>query len=198
MSYEKALTELRKATLASYLAKAPRAQRADDKISRDFEGDYYAAMKVANKHSPNMITPGFEKDPEKLAKAEKDMRTTGDLRDTFKRKANNHIKGIARAGRILAKEEVTEEAEQIDELKTSTLASLATKRFLKAHDALKAKDYGGYVKNMKKSQKAANALVPKSGWSYEDDPKNEETEISPQEKYRQIREQKVRNARKVK
>jgi hypothetical protein len=50
---------------------------------------------------------------------------------------------------------------------------------------------------MKKSQKAADAMVPKSGWSHEDDPKNEEV-ISPQEKYRQIREQKLRNAHKVK
>jgi len=110
-----------------------------------------------------------------------------------KRKGENRQKGIDKVVKKLAKEE----AEQIDELKVSTISSLATKRFIRAHNALRAKDYGGYVKNMKKSQKAADALAPKSGWSPEDDPKNEEVVVSPQEKYRQIKEAKLR-ARKVK
>lgn len=72
MSSEKALNELKKATMASYLAKAPRAQRADDKIARDFDNDYGKDLATANKHHPNMITPGFEKSPEKFGEGRKE------------------------------------------------------------------------------------------------------------------------------
>jgi hypothetical protein len=86
--------------------------------------------------------------------------------------------------------------EVVNELKTSTLASVATKRYAQAQAALKAKDYGGYVKAKAKSMKAADATVPKSGWSPEDDKKNEEVVVteSAQEKYRKIKEAKVRAA----
>lgn len=285
------LNELKKATMASYLSKAGRSVRTNSKLATDFEHDGYKDMAVANKHHPNMVTPGFEKDPEKLAKAEKSMKANFDLRDTFKRSSDNRIKGIARAGRLLAKEETINERnteshpdlwnshelvhksgktlkkgdvvkgfrghykvhgfemphhsgstgrvyvhavnakgrkipgsgygmdgkepqsffpsvidakivakkgvkeEVVNELKTSTLASVATKRYQQAQAALKDKDYGGYVKNKVKSMKAADATVPKSGWSPEDDKKNEEVVpvISAQEKYRQIRESKLRN-----
>jgi len=108
----------------------------------------------------------------------------------------------------------------VNEVKTSTIVSVATKRYAQAQQALKDKDYGGYVKGMKKAIKAADATTPKSGWSAEDDadtgvfggplphknlskgqqaaldkvlPKREE--VSPQEKYRQIRENKAKSAR---
>jgi hypothetical protein len=280
----KALNELKKATMASYLSKAGGRVRSGTKIGLDFEKDAYKDMAVVNKHHPNVYNPGFEKDPAKLAAAEKNMNVNFDLSKTFKRDAANRIKGIARAGRLLAKEEaieegknpygpgyklvdkdgnelkvghkfmhtshhegskpehheitgwqsgeqrgnssssgrvavkvgkgkkaynteyfphvfdmkvVKEDVEEVNELKTSTLASVATKRFSQAQAALKAKDFGGYVKGMKKSQAAADATVPKSGWSPEDDKKNEEVVVSPQEKYRQIKESKLR-ARKGK
>jgi hypothetical protein len=388
MSSEKALNELKKATLASYLAKAPRMMRADDKIAADFDRDVGHHMKISNQHSLNVYTPGFEKDPEKYAAAEKAMRVNADLRNTFKRGANNRIKGIARAGRLLAKEDAVNEAgknpygpgyklvdkdgkqlqvghkflhtshhegskpehheitgwqsgeqrgnssssgrvavkvgkgkkaysteyfphvfgmkvvkegrnsdadadevevkrpktpkgkpiaykdpekgwvgqskeyydkvekarkgvkeealdewkpankphgfqgddkepteaeyqaslarhkaahgvgvkkpslldkiksklrkeEVIDEVSRSTIAKVATARFNQAQAALKNKDFGGYVKGMKKAIKAGDATTPKTGWSPEDD-KKEEVVISPQEKYRQIREAKLR------
>jgi hypothetical protein len=281
----KALNELKKATMASYLSKAGGRVRSGTKIGLDFEKDAYKDMAVVNKHHPNVYNPGFEKDPAKLAAAEKNMNVNFDLSKTFKRDAANRIKGIARAGRLLAKEDavneagknpygpgyklvdkdgnelkvghkfmhtshhegskpehheitgwqsgeqrgnssssgrvavkvgkgkkaynteyfphvfdmkvVKEDVEEVNELKTSTLASVATKRFSQAQAALKAKDFGGYVKGMKKSQAAADATVPKSGWSPEDDKKNEEVVVSPQEKYRQIKESKLR-ARKGK
>jgi hypothetical protein len=283
MSYEKALNELKKATMAAYLAKAGGHVRADTSIAKSFDDDVFRHMKVVNQHSPYNVN-GAEKDPEKLAHATKQMNVNAELRDQFKRGAQNRIKGIARAGRLLAKEEaieegknpygpgyklvdkegnelkvghkfmhtshhegskpehheitgwqsgeqrgnssssgrvsvkvgkgkkaynteyfphvfdmkvVKEDAEPVNELKTSTLASVATKRFTQAQAALKAKDFGGYVKGMKKSQTAADATVPKSGWSPEDDKKNEEVVVSPQEKYRQIKEAKLR-ARKGK
>jgi hypothetical protein len=291
----KALNELKKATLASYLSKAGSRVRTGTKIGLDFENDAYKDMAVANKHHPNMVTPGFEKDPEKRAAAEKSMKTNFDLAKTFKRDAANRIKGIARAGRLLAKEEVEQldernteshpdlwnshelvhksgkvlkkgdvvkgfrghykvhgfemphhsgstgrvyvhsvnakgrkipgsgygmdgnepqsffpsvidakiqkkavKEEVVNELKTSTLASVATKRYQQAQAALKDKDYGGYVKAKAKSMKAADATVPKSGWSPEDDKKNEEVvpTISPQERYRQIKEAKLAKAAK--
>lgn len=260
-----ALNELKKATMASYLAKAGRRVRTSAKLATDFEHDGYKDMAVANKHHPNMVTPGFEKDPEKLAAAEKSMKGNFDLRDTFKRQSDNRIKGIARAGRLLAKEEsvtegknpygpgyklvdkegnelkvghkflhtshhegskpehheitgwqsgeqrgnssssgrvavrvgkgkksyeteyfphvfgmkvVKEDAEPVNELSRSTLASVATKRYQQAQAALKDKDFGGYVKGMKKAIKAADATTPNVGWSPEDDKKNEEFELS--------------------
>jgi hypothetical protein len=213
------------------------------------------------------------------------MNVNFDLAKTFKRDAANRIKGIARAGRLLAKEETIDEAgknpygpgyklvdkdgnelkvghkfmhtshhegskpehheitgwqsgeqrgnssssgrvavkvgkgkkaydteyfphvfdmkvvkdvkeEVVNEVSKSRLASVATQRFAQAQDALKAKDFGGYVKGMKKSQAAADATVPKSGWSPEDDKKNEEVVpvVSAQEKYRQIKEAKMAKA----
>lgn len=349
-----ALNELKKATMASYLAKAGRTIRADTTIAASFDDDYHKHLRVANQNHPNMITPGFEKSPEKLKHAEQQMKVNAELRDKFKLGAKNRIKGIARAGRLLAKEShdsieavknattrrimhshldlltkhgpqkvgdaidaaaefhgsggleeigssdvsafvntvkrhlgeaveqldeyknteshpslwdthelvhksgkvlkkgdkvktddgthkivgfelphhsgstgrvyvhdkqaafkmasyfpgvvdakirkkaVKEEAEPVNELKASTLASVATKRYAQAQAALKAKDFGGYVKGMKKSQTAADATVPKTGWSPEDDKKNEEVipEVSAQEKYRQIKEARMAKAQK--
>jgi hypothetical protein len=284
MSSEKTLNELRKATLASYLSKAGGRVRSGTKIGLDFEHDAYKDMAVANKHHPNMVTPGFEKDPEKRASAEKSMKTNFDLANTFKRDAANRIKGIARAGRLLAKEETINERnteshpdlwnshglrhekggmlkkgdvvkdfrgdkhkivgfemphhsgstgrvftkhgpkfkydgsffpsvvgakivkketneEVVNEVSRSTIAKVATARYGQAQKALKDKNYHEYVSKMRKAIKAGDATTPKTGWSPEDDPKNEEVkvpEISATEKYRQIRESKARNARKVK
>jgi hypothetical protein len=332
----KALNELKKATMASYLAKAGGRIRSGTKIGLDFEHDAYKDMAVVNKHHPNVYNPGFEKDPAKLAAAEKNMNVNFDLAKTFKRDAANRIKGIARAGRRLAKEEaivegekadhrylpagpkkkasdsaqtsterktalarakkfaaakkaneeivneagknpygpgyklvdkdgtelkighkfmhtshhegskpehheitgwqsgeqrgnssssgrvavrvgkgkkaydteyfphvfdmkvVKEDVEEVNELKTSTLVNVATARYKQAHSALKDKDYGGYVKGMKKWEKAAAATIPKSGWSPEDDKKNEEVApvVSAQEKYRQIKEARMAKAQK--
>lgn len=97
------------------------------------------------------------------------------------------------------KPNLPEEVEQIDEISRSTIAKVATARYNQAQDALKKKDFGGYVKKMGKAIKASDATTPKTGWSPEDDgKKNEEVVISPQEKYRQIKEAKIRNARKGK
>jgi hypothetical protein len=235
-----ALNELRKATLASYLSKAGGRIRSGTKIGMDFQNDAYKDMAIANKHHPNMVTPGFEKDPEKLAAAEKRMNTNMDLAKTFKRDAANRIKGIARAGRLLAKEDSEQvnegesnlggkvksdahyakmashaypstskkwtpaqrnklrkqhiakmkaggdpddldESSQINEISRSTIAKVATARYQQAQTALKAKDFGGYVKKMGKAIKAADKTTPNVGWSPEDDTtkKNEETKPSP-------------------
>lgn len=268
------LNELKKATMASYLAKAGKGVRSGTSIAASFDDDYHKHLRVANQNHPNMITPGFEKSPEKLAHAEKQMKVNAELRDKFKLGAANRIKGIARAGRLLAKEDTLNERnteshpslwdthelrhesgkalkkgdkvkgfrgtykihgfemphhegstgrvytdkgsffpgvvnakivkkdvkeEVVNELKTSTLASVATKRFQQAQAALKNKDFGGYVKNKQKSLKAADATVPKSGWSAEDDKKNESAPaLSAQDKYRIIKEAKLRAARKGK
>jgi hypothetical protein len=279
----KALNELKKATMASYLSKAGGRVRSGTKIGIDFENDAYRDLKTVNRHSEYNVD-GKEKDPVIRAKAEKSMKVNTDLAKTFKRDAANRIKGIARAGRLLAKEDtvneagknpygpgyklidkdgnelkvghkfmhtshhegskpehheitgwqsgeqrgnssssgrvavrvgkgkkaydteyfphvfgmkvVKEDVEPVNELKTSTLASVATKRYAQAQAALKAKDFGGYVKAKAKSIKAADATVPKSGWSPEDDAKkNEEVVVeSPQEKYRKIKEAKVKAA----
>ena len=117
------LNELKKATMASYLAKAGKVIRADTKIASDFDDEVTKHMRVANKNHPNVYTPGHEKDPEALKKAEAGIKTNSELRDTFRRSAANRIKGIALAGRRLAKENV----EQIDELKRSTVASYLSK-----------------------------------------------------------------------
>ena len=105
MANKKTLNELRKTTLAAYLAKAPRMQRADDKIAADFDNDVYHDLKTVNRHSVYNMD-GKEKNPARAAAAEKSMKVNADLRDRFKRGANNRIKGIARAGRLLAKEGV--------------------------------------------------------------------------------------------
>ncbi len=276
------LNELKKATMASYLSKAGGRVRSGTKIGLDFENDAYKDMRTVNKHHPNVWNPGVEKDPAKLAAATKNMETNFDLAKTFKRDAANRIKGIARAGRLLAKEEVTEEIlkeyksteshpslwdthelvhksgkvlkkgdkvkdfhgetqvihgfqiphkssstgrvfvkdkqaafgmsvyfpgvidakirkkavkeEVVNEVSRSTIAKVAQARYNQAQDALKKKDFGGYVNKMKKAIKAGDATTPKTGWSAEDDKKNEEVvpEISASEKYRQIREAKAR------
>jgi len=281
----KALNELKKATMAAYLAKAGGHVRAGTSIAKSFDDDVFRHMKVVNQHSPYNVN-GAEKDPEKLAHATKQMNVNAELRDQFKRGAQNRIKGIARAGRLLAKEEAIEEGknpygpgyklvdkdgtelkvghkfmhtshhegskpehhtitgwqsgeqrgnssssgrvavkvgkgkkaydteyfphvfgmkvvkeETLDEVSRSTIAKVATARYQQAQTALKAKDFGGYVKKMGKAIKAADKTTPNVGWSPEDDKKNEEVVapvVSAQEKYRQIREQKVRAARKGK
>lgn len=269
MSSEKALNELKKATMASYLAKAGKAIRSSTSIAASFDDDYHKHLKAANKNHPNVMTPGYEKDPDKLARAEKGMQVSGELRDKFAQGAKNRIKGIARAGRLLAKEEtlnernteshpelwdthelrhesgkalkkgdvvkdfrgdkhkikgfelphhsgstgrvytnqgsffpgvvdakivkkkaVKEDAEPVNELKTSTLAKVATARYKQAQQALKDKNYPEYAKKIQKSHKAADATVPKKGWSVEEEAKTDG--VSAQEKYRQIREAKVR------
>jgi len=118
----KALNELKKATMAAYLAKAGGVLRADTKIGIDFENDAYRDLKTVNRHSEYNMD-GKEKDPVIRAKAEKSMKTNTELAQQFKRGAKNRIKGIATAGRLLAKEQ----AEQIDELKKSTLGSYLKK-----------------------------------------------------------------------
>lgn len=117
----KALNELKKATMASYLAKAGKTIRADTSIAASFDDEVYKHMRVANDNHPNVIN-GKEKDPEKLKNAEHQMKVNADLRDTFKRSATNRIKGIALAGRRLAKEEVLDEAEKSDRKNTMALA----------------------------------------------------------------------------
>jgi len=119
----KALNELKKATMAAYLAKAGGHVRAGTSIAKSFDDDVFHHMKVVNQHSPFNVHNGVEKDPEKLAHATKQMNVNAELRDQFKRGAQNRIKGIGRAGRLLAKEQ----AEQIDELKKSTLGSYLKK-----------------------------------------------------------------------
>ena len=92
---------------------------------------------------------------------------------------------------------VKEDAEQIDEVSRSTIAKVATARYNQAQDALKKKDFGGYVKKMGKAIKASDATTPKTGWSPEDDgKKNEEVVpvLSAQEKYRQVKEARVLKA----
>lgn len=109
MSSKEALQELKKSTYASYLQKAPKRVRSGTSLAKGFEDDYYAHMKVANKHSPNVIHyDGTEKDPDKLKVAEKGMKVAKELQGTFKRSANNRIKGIQRAGRLLSREEAEE------------------------------------------------------------------------------------------
>ncbi len=188
----KALNELKKATMASYLSKAGKVIRADTKIANDFDDDVTRHMRVANKNHPNVVTPGHEKDPEALKNAEHQMKVNADLRDTFRRSAKNRIAGIARAGRLLAKEET------VNEVSRSTIAKVATARYQQAQAALKDKDYGGYVNKMKKAIKAADKTTPNTGWSPEDDPKNEEVVVpvveSAQEKYRKIKAAKVKAA----
>lgn len=109
MSSKEALQELKKATYASYLQKAPSKIRAGTSLAKGFEDDYYGHLSKALKHSPNVMDyPEREKDPEKLKHHEKQMKVAKDLQNTFKRDAANRIKGIQRAGRLLSKEEVEE------------------------------------------------------------------------------------------
>lgn len=109
MSSKEALQELKKATYASYLQKAPQRVRSGTSIAKKFEDDYYYHMKTANKHSPNIVTfDGKEKDPAKLKDAEAKMKVAKELQTDFKNRASKRIAGIQRAGRLLSKEEVEE------------------------------------------------------------------------------------------
>jgi len=125
------LDELRKSTYVSYLSKAGKSLRAKTSLSKDFEDDKYQHLKKVLKHSPNVMdTPAHEKDPEKLKKARKNMDTADKISKDFKRGADNRIKGIARAGRRLAKEE------NLDEISGATLGSYIVKS--KADDKKRA------------------------------------------------------------
>lgn len=93
----KALNELKKATMASYLSKAGGRVRSGTKIGIDFENDAYRDLKTVNRHSEYNMD-GKEKDPVIRAKAEKSMAVNTDHAKTFKRDAKNRIMGIARAG----------------------------------------------------------------------------------------------------
>lgn len=122
-SREQMINELKKSTMASYLAKAGPRIRSGTSLSKDYDVERQGHMATANKHHPNVFEPNFDKDPEKLAQANRNMEITGDLAKDFKRSAANRIKGVARAGRLLSKEEV----EPVNELKTNTLKSYAHK-----------------------------------------------------------------------
>jgi len=144
MSSKEALNELKKATLASYLQKAPSRIRSGTSLAGKFADDKYYHMGKANKHHPNMVTPGFEKDPEKLAHHEKHMQAASDLEDTFKRQAANRIKGIQRAGRLMAKEEV----EPINEKNTESHPDLWNTHELR-HESGKVLKKGDVVKGFR-------------------------------------------------
>ena len=109
MSSKEALQELKKATYASYLQKAPQRIRSGTSIAKGFEDEYYYHMKTANKHSPNVMDyPPKKKDPEKLKSAEAGMKVAKELQTDFQKKAANRIAGVQRAGRLLAREDVEE------------------------------------------------------------------------------------------
>jgi len=109
MSSKEALQELKKSTYASYLDKAPGRIRSGTSIAKSFEDDYYQHLKTANKHSPNIVTyDGKEKDPAKRKDAEMKMKVAKELQTDFKRSADNRVRGIKRAGRLLAKEDIDE------------------------------------------------------------------------------------------
>lgn len=199
----KALNELKKATMASYLSKAGRSVRTNTSLGKEFDDASFPHLKAMNKNHPNVVTPGYKKDPEKYKSAASDYEANAGLADKFHLKAAKRIKGIALAGRRLAKEEITEETlkeETLDEVSRSTIAKVATARYNQAQTALKQKDFGGYVKKMSKAIKAGDATTPKTGWSPEDDntKKNEEVVpvLSAQEKYRQIKEAKLAKSAK--
>ena len=116
------LNELKKATMASYLSKAGRSLRSGVSLSKSFDDDAGRNLSKIVANHPNVYT-GKEKDPGALEKARKDYDTNTKLSNDFARQAKNRIKGIALAGRRLAKEDV----EQIDELKRSTVASYLSK-----------------------------------------------------------------------
>ena len=106
MSSKEALQELKKATYASYLQQAGKRVRSGTSIAKKFEDDYYYHMGKANKHSPNIVTfDGKEKDPKKLKNHSKQMKVAKELQTDFKNRADKRIQGIARAGRLLSKEE---------------------------------------------------------------------------------------------
>jgi hypothetical protein len=146
MSSKEALQELKKSTYASYLQKAPGKVRSGTSLAKGFEDDYYAHMKVANKHSPYNMN-GIEKDPEELKAAEKKMKVAKELQGDFKRSAANRVKGIQRAGRLLSKEEVEDVLSETNTLarpeiwKTHELRHDETGKVFKKGD--KVKDFRG-------------------------------------------------------
>lgn len=146
-SNEKTLNELKKATMASYLAKAGKAVRSGTSIAASFDDDYHKNLKVANQNHPNVYTPGVEKDAEKLKKAEAGMKTNAELRDKFKLGAANRIKGIARAGRLLTKEDA------VNELKKSTLGSYIKKAADDKADRQSYYDYPSYDRDADENER---------------------------------------------
>ena len=151
MSSKEALQELKKATYASYLQKAPQRVRSGTSLAKGFEDDYYGHLSKALKHSPNVLTfdPEKEKakDPEKLKHHEGQMKIAKDLQTDFARGAKNRIKGIQRAGRLLSKEEVEDVLSETNTLarpeiwKTHELRHDETGKVFKKGD--KVKDFRG-------------------------------------------------------
>lgn len=115
---EEEISELKKSTYARYLAKAAKSARARTTLAKDSETDMYSAMRTANKHAKNIIgdIPQHKKDPEEYKRATKRMKMHKKSMDDWKKGADNRVKGIARAGRLLAKEETqVEEETQVNE-----------------------------------------------------------------------------------
>lgn len=154
MSSEKALNELKKTTLASYLSKAGGRVRSATKIAIDFENDAHKDLKTVNHHSPYNVN-GATKDPEVLAKATNRMKVNTDLANMFKRDAYNRIKGIALAGKKLAKEE----AEQLDERNTESHPELWNTHQL-VHKSGKVLKKGDIVKSDDEHYKVAGFEMP--------------------------------------
>lgn len=109
----KSLQELKKSTLASYINKAAPRIRSGTSIARSFDSNIGRALRLANKHHPKVWYPddpeGKNKDPKVLARAEKELSMNKELQQTFSRGAANRIKGVQRAAKKLAKEEVVQE-----------------------------------------------------------------------------------------
>ena len=100
------IDELKKSTLASYATKAARNIRTSHSLAKSFDDDHTAAIRKVLKNSPN-VDPhkGHIRSPAEKAQGELEMKATADLRDKFKRRAQNRITGIGRAAAKLAKEE---------------------------------------------------------------------------------------------
>lgn len=100
------IDELKKSTLASYATKAARNIRTSNSLAKSFDDDHTAAMRKVLKNSPN-VDPhkGHIRSPAEKRQGELEMKATADLRDKFKRRAQNRITGIGRAVANLAKEE---------------------------------------------------------------------------------------------
>jgi hypothetical protein len=107
---KKTLTELKKSTLASYVKKAAPRIRSGTSLSKSFFDDAFPWLKLSNKHHPMVFDPkdpeGKDKNPAILAKADLNYDMTMKLSKDFGRGADNRIKGIQRAIKRLAKEEV--------------------------------------------------------------------------------------------
>lgn len=157
MSSKEALQELKKSTYASYLQKAPQKIRAGTSIAKGFEDDYYAHLSKALKHSPNVMDyPARDKDPEKLKHHEKQMKVAKDLQNTFKRDAGNRIKGIQRAGRLLAKEDIEE---ALDESNTMAQPEMWKTHELR-HESGKVLKKGDKVKDFRGDEHEVLGFAP--------------------------------------